>query len=104
MSALKPDDKTLHGSQEHVEHHPSDLKGDGKDKDGTLDQVLARGFGAHVSNEDRAAALNMARAADPGPSVYSWRYMQFVMLALVACVCSGDNGENLQWRRFWMSR
>jgi hypothetical protein len=92
MSVLKSDDKTLHASQEHIEHHPAGLKGNGKTKLSTLDQVLAGGLGTHISNEDRAAALNMARAADPGPSVYSWRYMKFVMLALVACVCSGDNG------------
>jgi len=91
MSLPKNDDKTLHGSQEHLEHVISHQK-EGKTGAGTLDQVLANGFGTHISNEDRAAALKMAHAADPGPDIYSWRYMKFVMLALVACVCSGDNG------------
>lgn len=91
MSVLKNDDKALQGSQVHLEHATSQLK-DGKIGQGTLDQVLANGFGTHISNEDRAAALKMAHAADPGPDVYSWRYMKFVMLAIVACVCSGDNG------------
>jgi hypothetical protein len=91
MSVLKHDDKALHGSQEHLEHaasNPADRKAAG----GTINQVLAGGFGSHVSNEDRAAALKMAHAADPGPDVLSVRYLKFVMLALVACVCSGDNG------------
>ena len=91
MSVLKIDDKTIESSQQHLEHATSQQKED-KPGAGTLDQVLANGFGTHISNEDRAAALKMAQAADPGPDVYSWRYMKFVMLAIVACVCSGDNG------------
>jgi hypothetical protein len=91
MSDLKNDDKAVGNSQLHLEHAPSQQKED-KTGAGTLDQVLANGFGTHISNEDRAAALKMAHAADPGPDVYSWRYMKFVMLAIVACVCSGDNG------------
>jgi hypothetical protein len=91
MSDLKNDDKTVESSQQHLEHATSQQKED-KTGAGTLDQVLANGFGTHISNEDRAAALKMAHAADPGPDVYSWRYMKFVMLAIVACVCSGDNG------------
>jgi hypothetical protein len=91
MSDQKNDDKAVGNSQLHLEHATSQQKED-KPGAGTLDQVLANGFGTHISNEDRAAALNMAHAADPGPDVYSWRYMKFVMLAIVACVCSGDNG------------
>jgi hypothetical protein len=91
MSDQKNDDKAVGNSQLHLEHATSQQKED-KPGAGTLDQVLANGFGTHVSNEDRAAALKMAHAADPGPDVYSWRYMKFVMLAIVACVCSGDNG------------
>jgi hypothetical protein len=91
MSDQKNDDKAVGNSQLHLEHATSQQKED-KPGAGTLDQVLANGFGTHISNEDRAAALKMAHAADPGPDVYSWRYMKFVMLAIVACVCSGDNG------------
>jgi hypothetical protein len=91
MSDQKNDDKAVGDSQLHLEHATSQPKED-KTGAGTLDQVLANGFGTHISNEDRAAALKMAHAADPGPDVYSWRYMKFVMLAIVACVCSGDNG------------
>jgi hypothetical protein len=94
MSALKNDDKAVENSQLHLEHATSQQKED-KAGTGTLDQVLASGFGTHISNEDRAAALKMAHAADPGPDVYSWRYMKFVMLAIVACVCSGDNGTSI---------
>jgi hypothetical protein len=93
MSDLKNDDKAVGNSQLHLEHATSQPKED-KTGAGTLDQVLANGFGTHISNEDRAAALKMAHAADPGPDVYSWRYMKFVMLAIVACVCSGDNGTS----------
>lgn len=95
MSVLKNDDKTVESSQQHLEHATSQQKED-KTGAGTLDQVLANGFGTHISNEDWAAALKMAHAADPGPDVYSWRYMNFVMLAIVACVCSGDNGTSFK--------
>lgn len=91
MSVLKSDGKTL---SEHVEHHADNQKA----PTGTLDQVLAHGFGTHVSNEDRAAALKIARDADPGPAFTSWRYIRFIALAMVACVCSGDNGERLSSR------
>ena len=86
MSVLKSDDKVGHTSHEHLEHGPP------KAAPGTIDQVLANGFGTHVSSEDRTAALRIAREADPGPALTSWRYMRFIMLAMVACVCSGDNG------------
>lgn len=42
--------------------------------------------------DERAVALRLARAADPGPSVLSRRGIQFVLSALVVCACSGDTG------------
>lgn len=96
MPVLKTDDKTLNGSHEHFEHHSHGAKEAQKGPAGTIDQVLAHGIGADVSNEDRAAALKIAREADPGPAFNSVRYFRFILLALVACVCSGDNGE-----RYW---
>lgn len=87
MSGVKSDDKTLNASHEHLEHNQH------KAPVGAIEQVLGNGFGSHVSSEDRAAALKIAREADPGPAFNSIRYMRFTMLAMVACVCSGDNGN-----------
>lgn len=42
--------------------------------------------------DERAVALRLARAADPGPAVFSLRGIQFVFYALVICACSGDTG------------
>lgn len=79
--------KTSGTSHEHLENSQ-------KVPPRTLDQVLASGAETLVSNEDRAAALKIAREGDPGPAFTSWRYMRFIMLAMVACVCSGDNGQS----------
>lgn len=43
--------------------------------------------------EDRATALSIAQKADPGLKPGSWRSIQFTLIILVACTCSGDNGE-----------
>ena len=58
----------------------------------TVDYVLSQGY-INVSIEDRAAALNMARQLDPGPPLGSYRNLAFVATMMVACMCSGDNGE-----------
>lgn len=46
----------------------------------------------YEGEDERAVALRLARAADPGPSVWSPRGIQFVLCALVVCACSGDTG------------
>lgn len=47
---------------------------------------------AFEGEDERAVALRLARAADPGPPLFSPRGMQFVLCALVVCACSGDTG------------
>lgn len=47
----------------------------------------------NIDEEDeRAIAFRLARMADPGVSMGSWRGIQFLLIALVICMCSGDNG------------
>lgn len=41
---------------------------------------------------ERAIALAMARAADPGPKAFSPRAVQLFLIVIVVCMCSGDNG------------
>lgn len=41
---------------------------------------------------EREAALRLARVADPGIKVFSWRGMQFLFYALMVCMCTGDTG------------
>jgi hypothetical protein len=47
---------------------------------------------AHMSAEERAAAMKLALDADPGPGLLSWRYIQFFLSLLVVIFCSCDNG------------
>lgn len=54
-----------------------------------LDNAPDHGY---EGEDERAVALRLARAADPGPSVWSPRGIQFVLCALVVCACSGDTG------------
>ena len=58
----------------------------------TVDYVLAHGY-QNSTVEDRTAALAIARGLDPGPRIGSWRNVSFIGTMLVACMCSGDNGE-----------
>lgn len=46
-----------------------------------------------TEQDERAIALKLARQADPGLSYASWRGLKFIFLALVICMCSGDNGK-----------
>lgn len=60
---------------------------------------------------ERAVALAMARAADPGPKAFSARSFHLLFIVLVVCMCSGDNGFDgtvmgginsmLQFQRFF---
>lgn len=47
---------------------------------------------AHMSAEERAAAMKLAREADPGPATFSIRYLQFLLTVIVVLLCSCDNG------------
>jgi len=47
---------------------------------------------AHMSPEERAAAMRLAHEADPGPAFFSWRYFKFFMSLFVVIVCSCDTG------------
>lgn len=47
----------------------------------------------HMTAEEKAAAIKLANDADPGPPLFSWRYMKFVITALLVILNSGDNGE-----------
>lgn len=60
-----------------------------------LDEVelVMKGAVHDMSPEDRATALQLAHEADPGPNVWSLRYLRFSLMLLVVCMCSGDNGE-----------
>lgn len=49
-------------------------------------------FNGRMSAQDRAAALQMAYAADPGPATTSWAHIRFLMTCFVAIVCSCDTG------------
>lgn len=62
--------------------------------DGKVDTVPAvMKVAVHdMTVEDRATALRLAHEADPGPPVMSFRYVRFVLMVLVICMCSGDNG------------
>lgn len=42
--------------------------------------------------DERAYALRMARAADPGPRFASLAFMHYLFIALIACSVSGDVG------------
>jgi hypothetical protein len=59
-------------------------------------EVATSGLGdihfGHMSPEERAAALKLAQEIDPGPSIWSLRYLQFIFSLLVVIVCSCDNG------------
>ncbi|KAI9633105.1 general substrate transporter [Dioszegia hungarica] len=46
----------------------------------------------HMSMEERTAAFALARELDPGPPVFSWRYLNFFMSIVVVLVCSCDSG------------
>jgi hypothetical protein len=46
----------------------------------------------HMSPDERTAAFALARELDPGPPVFSWRYLNFFMSIVVVLVCSCDSG------------
>ncbi|WOO79017.1 Lactose permease [Vanrija pseudolonga] len=47
---------------------------------------------AHEEVDERAVALRLARTADPGLRLASWRGLKFIFYVLVVCMCSGDSG------------
>ncbi|BEI95952.1 hypothetical protein CcaverHIS631_0109010 [Cutaneotrichosporon cavernicola] len=58
---------------------------------GSVDK-LDESAGFTNPSHDRAIALAMARAADPGPRAFSPRAIQLLCIVLVVCMCSGDSG------------
>ena len=82
-------------------HQPSSLEmtygDDRKDNDQFLEvKEPSVGLGemhfGHMSPEERAAAMKLAREIDPGPSLGSLRHIQFLLSAAVVIVCSCDTG------------
>lgn len=61
---------------------------------GSLDKNENESSNPELSNphHERAIALAMARAADPGPKPFSPRALQLLSIVLVVCMCSGDSG------------
>ena len=47
---------------------------------------------AYMSAEERAAAMKLARELDPGPSIGSLRYIQFLLSVSIVIACSCDTG------------
>ena len=78
------DDTTEHADPAHPPEKPQNK--------GVIGHVLASGI-HNVSSEDRAAALNAAREVDSGPRFGSLASVSFVFTMVIACMCSGDNGE-----------
>lgn len=74
-----------------ITHHDSFQ--DDKEKEEHLETVaLADMHFAHMSAEERTTAFALAREIDPGPSTFSWRYLNFFMTMFVVIVCSCDTG------------
>ena len=70
---------------------------------GTKDKLTAISVGqVHaLSLDERQAAWQLAREADPGPRWYSHRGLSFVFCCMVCCMGSADGCELtcLQWTR-----
>lgn len=60
--------------------------------------VLDKNNVQDMTAEDRATALKLALAADPGIPVRSWRMVQMTLCMLVVCMCGGDAGESCDGR------
>lgn len=86
-SHAQMDDNDDKGYSEHIDNAYE--RGTGPDTE--LDKV-AQGDVRHMGMDDRATALRLAHAADPGPPVASYRSLVFFCYVMVVCACSGDNG------------
>lgn len=76
----------------HLDHTSSD---DGATQQpGTLGKIGDIAISAHMTPEEKAAAIRLANEADPGPSVGSWRYFKFLVTAFLVILNSGDSGES----------
>ena len=79
----------------HLDHTPSNhsgtVTGDGA-PDGTV-KIGGLAITPHMTAEEKAAAIKLANAADPGPPLTSWRYFKFLITAFLVILNSGDNGE-----------
>lgn len=49
---------------------------------------------AHMTAEERSTAMRLANEMDPGPALFSWRYIKFVLTALCVILNSGDSGQS----------
>lgn len=63
----------------------------------TVDEKGERKIGgitinAHMTAEERSTALRLANELDPGPKLFSWRHVKFLLTALVVILNSGDSG------------
>lgn len=53
---------------------------------------LGPGHFAHMSPEERQAAMQIARSVDPGPAAFSSRNLRFIASLIVVIMCSCDTG------------
>lgn len=52
-------------------------------------------IGSHMTAEERSTAMRLANELDPGPDMFRWRYILFLLTCLVVILNSGDSGMSL---------
>jgi hypothetical protein len=68
----------------HFETMDDDLKGERK--------IGGININAHMTAEERSTAMRLANELDPGPALFSWRYISFLLTCLCVILNSGDSG------------
>lgn len=72
---------------QHFENDGTPPHGSLKDGVPTTEQIH------RMDPQERAIALRAAQKVDPGPDMLDKRNIMFALIALVVCMCSGDNGQ-----------
>ncbi|KZV70176.1 general substrate transporter [Peniophora sp. CONT] len=72
-----------------LEHHIDTKKGS---EESILEEIPTVGAARAPNPEEKQAKLDAALEIDPGVQAWTIRALQFYLIVLCACCCSGDNG------------
>ena len=78
------DEKNMTSHLETMESPDDELKGERK--------IGGININAHMTAEERSTAMRLANELDPGPPLFSWRYISFLLTCLCVILNSGDSG------------
>ena len=87
LDTIVPTSEEKNVTTAHFETMDDDLKGERR--------IGGIAINSHMTAEERSTAMRLANEMDPGPALFSWRYISFLLTCLCVILNSGDSGMSL---------